>query len=83
MRVARFPGVRGLLAVLVAAAAAALVPSPVTAKEEAHKLLKGFERTDEDLRQEVPIPYRYHAWHLAGRVVGPVAYGRSRLAWRH
>ena len=43
-------------------------------------LLKGFDRTDDVLRRELPIPVRYHLWHLLGRGMGPVAYLRSRWA---
>ncbi|MEM9563200.1 MAG: glycosyltransferase [Actinomycetota bacterium] len=45
-------------------------------------LLKGFDQRDEILSREVPIPLRYHLWHLAGRAMGPVAYLRSRWAGR-
>lgn len=41
-------------------------------------LVKGFDESDDVLCQEFPIPFRYHLWHLAGRLMGPVAYVRSR-----
>jgi len=41
-------------------------------------LVKGFDEPDGVLRDEIPIPTRYHLWHLAGRIMGPVAYVRSR-----
>lgn len=41
-------------------------------------LVKGFDGADEVLVDEYPMPFRYHLWHLAGRVLGPVAYVRSR-----
>lgn len=46
-------------------------------------LVKGFDEPDEVLRGEIPIPTRYHLWHLAGRVMGPVAYVRSRWSANH
>ncbi len=46
-------------------------------------LLKGFDGRDEILRNDVPIPVRCHLWHAAGRLMGPMAYLRSRWARRH
>jgi hypothetical protein len=41
-------------------------------------LLKAFGEPDEDLIDDVRIPLKYHLWHLAGRLAGPIAYLRSR-----
>ena len=41
-------------------------------------LVKGFDEPDDVLRRELPIPLRFHLWHLAGRLMGPLAYVRSR-----
>lgn len=45
-------------------------------------LLRTFSEPDTELIEEIPIPLRYHLWHHAGRIMGPLAYVRSRRASR-
>jgi glycosyltransferase involved in cell wall biosynthesis len=45
-------------------------------------LLTAFAEPDEVLGDAIPVPARYHLAHLAGRIVGPIAYLRSRWAAR-
>ncbi len=37
-------------------------------------LLKAFSERDRSISDQVAVPIKYHAWHLAGRAAGPVVY---------